>query len=126
MEMPRKLQKDKTYLASPASVLLIEESSPSLQRRQQSLEISGFAVTRAENICYAEIFAGSQHFDAAIYDDSVPTEEQHSLARTMRLHWPWMRLVSCAAPPQHELSRQLFDANQSSALALPKTLREIL
>ena len=38
-------------------------------------------VTRADNVCYAEMYADTQHFKAAVYDQSLSQEEQASLAR---------------------------------------------
>jgi hypothetical protein len=108
--------------ARAASVLLVGPPSPSLQRKQALLQNSGFEITFAENICYAELFAEIQYFDAAIYDESLPPHEQLSLARVMRVRWPWMRLVACGRPPE----KAIFDAHESSEANLPHTLRKLL
>ncbi len=106
---------------SISSILLVGPPSPALRRKQTLLQGSGFEITLAENICYAELFAQTQHFDAAVYDDSIPPHEQLSLARLMRIRWPWMRLVSCG--PDNE---GLFDAHGSSEARLAEVLRELL
>jgi hypothetical protein len=93
-----------------------------LSKKRALLTDSGFDVTLAENICYAEVFAEAQRFDAAVYDDSLPAHEQVSLARVMRVRWPWMRLIACGPAPDEGL----FDANQSSHADLAETLREVL
>ncbi len=112
----------KQAVASATSVLLVGPPSPSLLRKKSLLQQHGFDITLAENICYAEVFAEAQHFDAAVYDDSLPVHEQLSLARVMRIRWPWMRLIACGPAPGNEL----FDANESSEAELPETLREVL
>jgi DNA-binding response OmpR family regulator len=108
--------------AAPASILIVGSPSPALHRKQSLLQNSGFDTTIAESICHAEVFAESQYFDAAIYDDSLPEHEQISLAHVMRIRWPWIRLISCGASP----GDGLFDANQASESQLPETLKEIL
>jgi DNA-binding NtrC family response regulator len=120
--MARKDLVDKPLNASATSILLVGPSSPSLLRKKTVLQRHGFDITLAENICYAEVFAETQHFDAAVYDDALPAHEQLSLARVMRIRWPWMRLISCGPAP----SDGLFDANEFSEAALPETLREVL
>lgn len=120
--MARKRIGGNPLLASATSVLLVGPPSPSLSRKQALLQNSGFDITLAENICNAEVFAETQYFDAAVYDDSLPVHEQLSLARVMRIRWPWMRLIACGPAP----SDGLFDANESSEAGLPETLREIL
>ncbi len=121
--MPRKPKNEKVQAASPNSVLLVGVLSPALERKQSLLQNHGFDITFAENVCYAEIFAEARHFDAAVYDVSLPIEEQASLARVMRVRWPWMRLISCGTDPG---DGRLFDANESSESQLPETLRQVL
>jgi hypothetical protein len=107
---------------SRPSVLLIGPSSDSLARKQALLELSGFEIARAENICYAEVFADSRRFDAAVYDDSIPAHEQVALANVMRIRWPWMRLISCGA----DSAPNLFDALECAESELPIVLRRML
>jgi hypothetical protein len=109
-------------IPAAAAVLLVGSPSPALSRKQSVLEGSGFDITVAENICYAEVFAEAQYFDAAVYDESLPSHEQVSLARVMRVRWPWMRLIACDPAPADEL----FDAIQPSESQLPETIRGIL
>jgi CheY-like chemotaxis protein len=108
--------------AAAAAVLLVGAHAPSLERKQSLLESSGFAVTLAENICYAELFAQERHFDAAVCDESLPPHERISLARVLRIRWPWMRLVACGDASENDL----FDAAEPSEADLPEILRAVL
>ena len=76
-----------------ANLLLVGAPSVVLERRAHLLRTSGFNVTLAENVCYAEMYSEQQYFDAAVYDDSLVMEEQLSLAGVMRIRWPWMKLI---------------------------------
>jgi len=120
--MGRKGSARKLTAACSISVLLVGQPSASLDRKRALLEDSGFEVTLADNICYAEVFSEHQHFDAAVYDDAVAPHEQASLAGVMRIRWPWMRLVACGPIS----SAELFDGNESSESELPKALHRIL
>ncbi len=114
--------------ASPAfavSVLLVGSPSAVVDRTESDLSASGFMVTRADNICYAELFAETQYFDAAVYTSSLSPEEQVSLARIMRVRWPWMRLVRCGYKliPAED---SLFDGAVASEPDLPAKLSSVL
>lgn len=135
--MARKRTTPIQAVASSTTVLLVGSPSPALDRKHRLLETSGFDITRAENICYAEVFAETHYFDAAICDESLPAPEQQSLARVMRVRWPWMRLISCGVHSAadktaadeiaaDETEDRLFDARETSESALPETLRGIL
>lgn len=120
--MASKDRVDKPLLASATPILLVGPPSPLLLRRKTTLERHGFDITLAENICYAEVFAETQHFAAAVYDDALPAHEQLSLASVMRVRWPRMRLISCGHAP----AEGIFDANESSEAELPEAIRAIL
>jgi hypothetical protein len=120
--MSRKAIPEQTSASVATAVLLIGHPSPALKRKQSVLVRSGFAITLAENICYAEVFAEAQYFDAAVYDESLPIHEKLSLARIMRIRWPWIRLIACA----QNVDGELFDAIQSSESHLPETIRQSL
>ena len=107
-------------------VLVVGAPSPSLDRRIHLLQSSGCTVTHAESVCHAEMYSEAQYFDAAIYDGSLSEEEQVSLARIMRVRWPWMRLVRCSSAPIRITRDPLFDAAEASEANLPETLRAIL
>lgn len=106
-------------------LLLVGMPIPQTDRKASLLESSGFTVTRAENICYAELFAAQQYFDAAVYDDSIPPQEQISLARIMRVRWPWMRLISMGTLPTN-FDPDLFDTWSASEENLPTALHQVL
>ena len=89
-----------------ANVLLVGAPSAVLERRAHLLRTSGFNVTLAENVCYAELFSEQQYFDAAVYDDSLVMEEQLSLAGVMRIRWPWMKLI--------QIQKQGLTGNQAN------------
>ena len=103
-------------------VIVVGVPSPTLDRRIRRLQSSGFSVTHAESICHAEMYSEAQYFDAAVYDDSLSEVEQVSLARIMRVRWPWMRLVRCDSAPIRLTRDVLFDASSASEANLPETL----
>jgi DNA-binding NtrC family response regulator len=121
--MPRKNPSKKPVSAIP--LLLVGSDSAELDRKTALLTAHGYAVTRAENICYAEMFAAEQYFEAAVYDSSLDTQEQVSLARIMRVRWPWMRLVRCGPMPAHA-DPDLFDAWSLSEERLPQDVESTL
>jgi DNA-binding NtrC family response regulator len=105
------------------AVLFVSLPSAQADQTEAALESLGLSVTRADNICYAEMYAEAQHFEAAVYDQSLTQEEQVSLARVMRIRWPWIRIirsVSTAAPlsPVASADDGLFDCSALSALQL--------
>uniref|UniRef100_A0A7V5CSK9 Response regulatory domain-containing protein n=1 Tax=Acidobacterium capsulatum TaxID=33075 RepID=A0A7V5CSK9_9BACT len=121
--MPRKNPSKKPVSAIP--LLLVGSDSAELDRKTALLSSHGYVVTRAENICYAEMFAAEQYFEAAVYDSSLDTQEQISLARIMRVRWPWMRLVRCGPMPAHA-DPDLFDAWSLSEERLPQDVESTL
>jgi hypothetical protein len=106
-------------------LLLVAAPGPEADRKASLLEANGFLVTRADNICYAELFAAEQYFDAAVYDSSITPQEQVSLARIMRIRWPWMRLVSMGYLPAN-FDPDLFDTWSASEETLPTALNQVL
>jgi hypothetical protein len=108
------------------SILLVGTPSPSLKRRQRLLQSAGLDVVCSDNVCTAEVLSESHYFDGALYDDSVPAHEQVSLARVMRVRWPWMRLVRYGHATMEERSDGLFDASQPSEAELATTLKNLL
>lgn len=121
--MSRKNPSKKPISAIP--LLLVGSDSAELDRKAALLAAHGYVVTRAENICYAEMFAAEQYFEAAVYDSSLDTQEQISLARIMRVRWPWMRLVRCGPMPAHA-DPDLFDAWSLSEERLPQDVESTL
>lgn len=118
----RTMSAHKTNGGEPAlgfSLLLIGVPSPAVIRKQQVLHDSGFVVTRADNICTAELLSEAQYFDAAVYDESLPETEQVSLARVMHVRWPWMRLVRFGYSALKLAGDEIFDATTASEATLP-------
>ena len=97
----------KKALAVPA--LFVTVPSPESDQIALTLQAKGLLITRADNICFAEMYAEAQRFEAAIYDRSLSQEEQVSLARVMRIRWPWMKLLRWVAPGAPLLEDDLFD-----------------
>lgn len=121
--MPRKSAAKKIRPATP--LLLVGAHTPEVDRRAALLAQRGYAVTRAENICFAEMFAAEQYFDAAVYDASISQDEQTSLARIMRVRWPWMKLVRCGQMPRFA-DPDLYDAWSLSEETLPDDIGQTL
>jgi hypothetical protein len=121
--MARKSASKKSVPAIP--LLLVGSNSAEMDRKAALLHAHGYVVTRAENICYAEMFAAEQYFEAAVYDVSLDAQEQISLARIMRVRWPWMRLVRCGPMPVHA-DPDLFDAWSMSEDRLPQDVESAL
>ncbi len=92
----------------------------------RTLHGHGYAITHAESICHAEMFSEAQYFDAAVYDETLTEVEQVSLARIMRVRWPWMRLIRCGSFPIKITSDPLFDAMEASEASLPETIERCL
>ncbi len=95
--------------APTVPLLYVCVPSPQADATTAVLQAKGMAVTRAENVCYAEIYADEQHFRAAVYDISLSQEEQVSLARVMRIRWPWMRILRLVPENEPLLADDLFD-----------------
>jgi hypothetical protein len=93
---------------------------PSAQADQteSTLRAKGLSVTRADNVCFAEMFAAAQRFEAAIFDQSLSQEEQVSLARVMRIRWPWMRIIRWVSSADPLEDDALFDCSAVSASQL--------
>ena len=109
-----------------ASILVVGAPSASLERKMRTLHGHGYAITHAESICHAEMFSEAQYFDAAVYDETLTEVEQVSLARIMRVRWPWMRLIRCGSSPIQITSDPLFDAMEASEASLPETVERCL
>jgi hypothetical protein len=90
------------------------------------LQRAGFHVTHAENICYAELYSETHFFEAAVYDESLSAEEQVSLARVMRVRWPWMRLIRCGHQPFANAEPELFSSMALSEAELPAVVLKVL
>ena len=101
----------KTKRTRAPSVPLLFVCAPSEQADETSalLQSKGMLVTRADNVCYAEMYADTQMFAAAVYDQSLSQEEQASLARVMRIRWPWMRILRWGADGKPFFEDELFD-----------------
>lgn len=108
------------------ALLLVGEPSPGMDRKQSLLRESGFDVTRADTICHAEVFAESQQFEVAVYDERLSSQEQVSLARVMRVRWPWIRLVRCGHTPLEDAQDSLFDDTTASESQLPDCVQRVL
>lgn len=93
----------------PAPILFVCVPSPEADETTRALEALGMSVTRADNVCYAEIYADAQRFAGAIYDRSLEPAEQASLARVMRIRWPWMRILRWVPAGAALLYDELFD-----------------
>ena len=108
------------------NVLLVGAPSAVLERRAHLLRASGFTVTQAENVCYAEMFSDQQYFDAAVYDDSLVAEEQMSLASVMRIRWAWMKLIQFQTHGRPGNLAGIFDATVSAESELVASIQSRL
>ncbi len=97
-----------------ASTLFVTIPSAQADRTEALLQSMGLSVTRADNICFAEMYAEAQHFEAAVYDQSLTREEQVSLAQVMRIRWPWMRIIRWGSSGDPVLDNALFDCSALS------------
>ncbi len=97
----------KKAIAVPA--LFVTAPSPQADETEKALQAQGLSITRADNICFAEIYADASRFAAAIYDQSLPQHEQISLAQVMRIRWPWMRILRWVSPGAPLENDDLFD-----------------
>ena len=94
--------------------LFVTIPSAQADRTETVLRSLGLNVTRADNICEAEIYSEGQHFEAAVYDESLSPVEQVSLAQIMRIRWPWMRILRLAVAPAPPVDHGLFDCTALS------------
>ena len=118
----------RTSSTSRASVcvLLVGAPSAEIDRKHALLRDSGFDVTCADTICHAEVFAESHYFEAAIYDDSLSPQEQVSLARVMRIRWPWIRIIRCGHSPLQIAEDTLFHCTVAAESQLPAYIAQLL
>ena len=116
----------KPHKKATANVLLVGAPSAVLERRAHLLRTSGFTVTQAENVCYAEMFSEQQYFDAAVYDDSLVMEEQLSLAGVMRIRWPWMKLIQMHKQGRAGSPANTFDATVAAESELATSVQSRL
>jgi hypothetical protein len=95
--------------AQGVTALFVAAPSAQADRTEAVLRANGLTVTRADNVCFAEIYAEAHRFAAAIYDQSLSQEEQASLARVMRFRWPWMRILHWVSSGDPVEDEDLFD-----------------
>ncbi len=100
------------------STLFVTIPSAQADQTEAALQAKGLIVTRADNICVAEMMAEGQRYEAAVYDRSITPEEQASLARVMRVRWPWMRLIRYLPAGKAPWDDGLFDCTAVSAAEL--------
>jgi hypothetical protein len=115
-----KQTKRSPYLALPT--LYVSIPSTQADHTEAELRAKGLNVTRADNICLAEMFAQAQRFEAAVYDHSLSQEEQVSLARVMRIRWPWMRIIRLVSAGDPLQDNVLFDCSVFSRSQLASCL----
>jgi hypothetical protein len=104
----------KLPMKSPLPILFVTIPSTRADRTEAVLRSLGLSVTCADNICVAEMYSEAQHFEAAVYDQSLSPEEQVSLARVMRIRWPWMRILRLAPASAQPVDHGLFDCTALS------------
>jgi hypothetical protein len=107
-----------TAMKRPLPTLFVTVPSAQADRTEEVLESLGLSVTRADNICVAEMYSEAQQFEAAVYDQSLTPQEQVSLARIMRIRWPWMRILRLAPASAPPVDHALFDCTAPSASQL--------
>lgn len=108
------------------AVLFVTVPSAQADQTEAALALLGLSVTRADNICYAEMYAEAQHFTAAVYDRSLSQEEQVSLAQVMRIRWPWMRIIRSVSSPAPRSDDALFDCSAGSQAQLTACVQQSL
>jgi hypothetical protein len=106
--------------------MLVGAPSGEIDRKYALLRTSGFDVTCADTICHAEVFAESQYFEAAVYDESLSPQEQVALARVMHVRWPWMHLIRCGHTPLEIAEDSLFHCTAASESQIPMCLEHLL
>ena len=121
-----KSTRSRTVPGKAHPVLLVGAASATADRIAASIAASGFSVTPCENVCYAEILAEQQYFEAAVYDPSLVPAERISLARTMRVRWPWMKLVCLGGELGAPVEPGLFDASVASESELGRCLLDLV
>jgi hypothetical protein len=108
----------KLSMKRPLPTLFVTVPSAQADRTEEVLQSLGLSVTRADNICVAEMYSEAQRFEAAVYDQSLTPQEQVSLARIMRIRWPWMRILRLAPVSASPVDHGLFDCTALSASQL--------
>ena len=99
----------------PVPILFVSVPSEQADQTESLLQSLGLSVTRADNICVAEIYADAERYEAAVYDRSLTPEEQVSLARVMRIRWPWMRIIRFTGANAPPVEHDPFDCHARSA-----------
>jgi hypothetical protein len=100
------------------STLFVSIPSAQADETQAALQAQGLIVTRADNICVAEMLAEAQRFEVAVYDRSLAQEEQASLAQVMRIRWPWILLTQLVSKGDALPNDGLFDCSAVSVADL--------
>jgi hypothetical protein len=116
----------KLSMKRPLPTLFVTLPSAQADRTETVLQSLGLSVTRADNICVAEIYSEAQHFEAAVYDQSLAPQEQVSLARIMRIRWPWMRILRVAPASAPPVDHGLFDCTALSESQLAACIERSL
>jgi hypothetical protein len=117
----------KHYRAVAVPTLLVTIPSAQADRTEAALRSLGLSVTRADNVCFAEMYAEAQHFEAAVYDQSLSQQEQVSLARVMRIRWPWIRIVRLVSSNDYAVAEDaLFDCSARSESQLTACIERSL
>jgi hypothetical protein len=117
----------KPFRAIAVPTLLVTIPSAQADRTETLLRSFGLSVTRADNVCFAEMYAEGQHFEAAVYDQSLSQQEQVSLAQVMRIRWPWIRIIRLVSSSDLSLADDaLFDCIARSESQLPACIERAL
>ncbi len=117
----------KPLRAIAVPTLLVTVPSGQADRTEALLRSFGLSVTRADNVCVAEMYAQAQHFEAAVYDQSLSQQEQISLAQVMRIRWPWIRIIRLVSSSDHSLADDaLFDCSAQSESQLTSCIERAL
>src|SRR3984957_5414709 len=90
----------KPFRAIAVPTLLVTIPSAQAERTEALLRSFGLSVTRADNVCFAEMYAEGQHFEAAVYDQSLSQQEQVSPGQKERRPPPRVRhtLTALSSP----------------------------
>jgi hypothetical protein len=117
----------KPFRAIAVPTLLVTIPSAQADRTETLLRSFGLSVTRADNVCLAEMCAEGQHFEAAVYDQSLSQQEQVSLAQVMRIRWPWIRIIRLVSSSDLSLvDDALFDCIAHSESQLTSCIERAL
>ena len=116
----------KHFRAIAVPTLLVTVPSAQADRTEAALRSFGLSVTRADNVCLAEMYAEAQHFEAAVYDQSLNQQEQVSLAQVMRIRWPWIRIIRLVSSRDPLPDDALFDCIAHSESQLTACIERAL